>query len=391
MLIVLVSLSILGVLTSQIFNWTITSRQVLSYSLAWLVLGAVIFSFLRRKIRNIIWGITTTILLFCFITINFFLFYIFFELRLIPILLIIIFIGNQPERLSARVYFLIYTSIFSIPYLIILIKINFTRLLFYHNIISCSRLCLVMLIPFLVKIPVIGLHFWLPKAHVEASTSGSIILAGVLLKLGRYGIYRVASILILFTFSITSLFWIVLATISRVLTFIQTDIKKLVAYSRVTHITFLIISLCVNNKLILFNRLIMSLSHGWVRIGIFLYSGAIANSYRSRLSLLLRRESKFHWFTLLIGLMLVINAALPPFPSFFTELLSLNALASMTPRIWIFVLYRRFVCYYNVYLWICVSHYNSKESFYSSPFKEGTLQYVLFCFRVSRLIWIMIL
>jgi NADH-ubiquinone oxidoreductase chain 4 len=127
---------------------------------------------------------------------NLFAFYILFELSLVPILLMIIFWGRQPERLSAGLYFLIYTRSFSIPFIVVIIAV-YPQIYFFFlgsRLSTSSWLGIFLIIPFLVKIPIIGLHFWLPKAHVEARTRGSMILAGLLLKLGRYGALRVVLI-----------------------------------------------------------------------------------------------------------------------------------------------------------------------------------------------------
>jgi NADH:ubiquinone oxidoreductase subunit 4 (subunit M) len=140
----------------------------------------------------------------------------------------------------------------------------------------------------MVKIPVIGLHYWLPKAHVEASTRGSIILAGLLLKLGCYGIYRYVRILLKIPTLLTWL-WLVLTILAGLVTLIQSDVKKLIAYSRVVHITLLMIAVYTDIN-ILRILLLVSLAHGGASILLFFLMGSRRKSIHSRIITLMVPE-----------------------------------------------------------------------------------------------------
>jgi NADH-ubiquinone oxidoreductase chain 4 len=177
-------------------------------------------------------------------------FYFFFEASLIPTLFIIVGWGYQPERLQAGVYFMMYTLLVSLPLLLGLIYLQSRGLgvVIWDTLMvgygagvegpSGVGLNLVLLIAFLVKLPLFLVHLWLPRAHVEAPVAGSMILAGVLLKLGGYGLMRV---LMKFTFLFNRLggFVISLSLVGMVSIGLvccrMNDLKALVAYSSVAH------------------------------------------------------------------------------------------------------------------------------------------------------------
>lgn len=123
-----------------------------------------------------------------------------YELSLLPVCLLILLLGYQPEKIKSMLYLLLYTVVCSAPlfYFTILLK---TRLTSGFSDLS-EQACLMVCLSFMVKSPIYTLHSWLPKAHVEAPLTGSMLLAGVILKLGRYGLLILAPYLT----SLTSLF-----------------------------------------------------------------------------------------------------------------------------------------------------------------------------------------
>jgi len=179
---------------------------------------------------------------------NFLLFYIIFEASLIPTLFIILGWGYQPERFQARFYLIIYTVSASLPLLISIIIIfnssgSLSLFSFYWGISISNQLInfwwLVTILAFLVKTPLYIVHLWLPKAHVEAPVAGSMILAGILLKLGSYGLFRLAHKFPFYnTTSSSAVVTLRLfgGVIARFICIRQTDIKSLIAYSSVRHI-----------------------------------------------------------------------------------------------------------------------------------------------------------
>ena len=234
-----------------------------------------------------------TLMLGVFCAQDIYLFYIFFEAGLIPMYLIIGIWGGK-ERIYAAYKFFLYTLLGSVLMLIAMLwMVNFAgttsipALMATDFPVDAQRwLWLAFLASFAVKMPMWPVHTWLPDAHVQAPTAGSVILAGVLLKMGGYGFIRFS--LPMFPEASAQLIWIVfgLSMIAVVYTslvaLVQQDMKKLIAYSSVAHMAFVTIGLFAFNRQGIEGGLIVMLSHGLVSGALFLCVGVVYDRLHSR-------------------------------------------------------------------------------------------------------------
>lgn len=369
------------------------SLDVLSWTMVWLVILAITICVIEETNTGnnfgYVWFLLLLFLIFCFRRNSLIIFYILFESRLIPVLVLIIVNGVQPERLSASYYFLIYTVFIRLPLLFLILKIK--RLLFFCNSFSRRGLLLFMVLPFMVKLPVFGVHFWLPKAHVEARIRGSMVLAGLILKLGGFGLVRVLILLktVFLMFFSLKIFYIFLAVLSRLATLIQRDSKKLVAYRRIAHITFILVAAFIGIKYMWTAVILSSISHCWASIGLFATAGLFSHFRGTRRVFIMQSKSFIGWLILVVFRLICINFSVPPLPSFFSEILLFIRTCSGRKDYWILILLGFIFCFYNIKFYSFIEH--NRIKFYSINFiycSEGLGILRIFLICIPRLILI---
>lgn len=312
-------------------------------------------------------------LLMVFSSLNLFIFYIYFEVSLIPLIILIIGWGYQPERLMAGIYLIFYTIFFSLPMIIglfIIFKIRKRIIFFELNLIKRRILYFLINIVFFVKIPLYGIHLWLPKAHVEAPVSGSIILAGVTLKIGGYGLIRLIKVFLLCGLKI-NLFFIIFRLIGGLMVSIiclfQTDIKSLIAYSSISHMRIVMAGILTFNLVGFYGSLVLILAHGLCSSGLF----CLANIYYERINsrriyIMKGLINIFPNFGLFIFLLRVNNMAAPPSLNLLGEILLLRRLVAYNNILILIIIFLSFFgAVYSIYLFSFTNHGNFNSGIFS--------------------------
>nr|YP_009092377.1 NADH dehydrogenase subunit 4 [Orthogonalys pulchella]AIC37443.1 NADH dehydrogenase subunit 4 [Orthogonalys pulchella] len=305
------------------------------------------------------------ILTMLFSSINWMMFYILFELSLIPTMMLILGWGTYNDRIKANFMMMMYTMISSMPFLMYMIIsfINFnslsmmimnesTNYFFINNFYY-----LMMIITFLVKLPMFMLHMWLPKAHVEAPIYGSMILAAILLKIGSFGLMKINFLMNIFSLKLSPMISSLSLYGSIILSLIclfNYDMKIIIAYSSVIHMSLMISNLMNLNKSGIYGSISMMISHGLCSSGLFCLTNLIYINSKSRnMSINKGLINLSPPLTLSCFLMCSSNMSSPPSLNLISEIMLIMSMIKYSfNSIYLIILLCFFSSIYSIYLYM---------------------------------------
>lgn len=354
---------------------------ILSFFILFLVLISEI-NFILSQLRQLL----VIICIIFFISRNLIRLFVFFEISIFPIIVMILGYGSQIEKINSGYYLIFYASFCSFPYLFVYFYYNFRYSFVYFSSFITWELVFFLSLGFIIKFPVYFLHLWLPKAHVEAPTTASILLAGLLLKLGTAGFFRIIKL-----FSFVHLnFWFFIAFLGIIIaSFVcsfQSDSKSLAAYSSVTHMGFTLLCLILLRLESKMSSLIIIVAHGFTSTLIFYFIGEFYHNRGSRIIYYLNSFLNISLFlTIIFTLVFIRNSGVPPTKRFFSEFLTILVTLNYNfLYFWFLFVYFFFAFYYRIFF--ITNFFMGKSFLYLSSF--GGLNSVFHVFIIFNLFWL---
>lgn len=298
------------------------------------------------------------IIIAVFLILDILLFYMMFEMILIPFFILVGVSGTRGRRVHASYLLFFYTIVGSILMLISIINLyshcGTTNMLLIWGLQLDETIEFWIFIPFIIsfsiKVPIFPFHIWLPEAHVESPTEGSVILAAILLKVGLYGFLRILLPIFSFTMSYYTNIIFTLNVFSIIytsfITLRQIDIKRIIAYSSVAHMNICVLGLCTLHPAPIVGSILLMFGHGFVSAGLFFLVGILYDRYKTKIVLYYSGVTQLMpIFSVFFFFFIISNISIPGTSNFIGELLVLYYIVNkLNWAILIFVLISNFIC-----------------------------------------------
>nr|UTT72524.1 NADH dehydrogenase subunit 4 [Trichophilopterus babakotophilus] len=364
-----------------------------------LILKVILYVIYMNKFTNIYNSnmkimsiLSLSIFLFLMIDNIFFLFF-FFEMSLIPIFFIVVGWGMQPEKIKSGKFLAMYTVLVSFPLLLSILYLttnyNLSVFMNYYDIskkMEVSNLMFVLLMSgFLVKLPMFLIHSWLTKAHVEASLEGSILLAGLLMKMGSYGIIRMMIFfknlnkqeIVTVFFSI----FLVGSILSAIMAISCDDAKTVVAFASISHMNFVMANFFLFKTYSYEATILIMFSHSFVSTLLFYNVTNLYMMSGTRSSMINKSlKSLFPLFSMICFISWILNASIPPSLSFSGEVLSIMTLFSSNSFLVVVLVFFFFIfsSFYSMVNFGIQNHNSSSKMYMKSKNIDMNMFFVSF-------------